>query len=133
MRTFLKIAIMSLLLLAADNLSAQTKEYDVIVPIRKYMLQSNADALSAWFADNLDIAVLSTETNASRSQARQITKAFFESYTPRSMEVIHTASRANMKYVLCNLNAGGEIFSVTFFLCNKGDSYKIQLFKVERR
>ena len=57
---------------------------DVFVPISKYIAAGNSEALSAWFADNLEIAVLARESDASRAQARQIVKTFFDTYTPRS-------------------------------------------------
>ena len=105
---------------------------DVFVPISKYFAAGNADALSAWFADNLEIAVLAKESDASRAQARQIVKTFFDTYTPRSFNINHTAGRANMKYALGTLKAGGETFNVTIFLSCKEKSYKIKQFKVER-
>ena len=92
----------------------------------------NADALSAWFGDNLEIAVLAKESDASRAQARQIVKTFFDNHTPRSFNITHTAGRANMKYALGTLIAGGEAFSVTIFMSCKNDTYKIQQLKIER-
>ena len=114
------------------RLQAQPAEYDVFVPISKYMVQGNADNLSAWFDDNLEIAVISQESSASKAQAKQIVKAFFESYTPRSFELSHTAGRDNMKYALGTLKAGGENFSVTIFVSSQGKTYKIQQLKIER-
>ena len=111
---------------------AQTGDYDVFVPIAKYLAQGNSEAISAWYADNLDITVLSKGGNSSRNQAKQILKTFFESYTPRSFEVRYTAGRANMKYALGTLNAGGENFLVTIFVSSKGDAYTIQQIKIER-
>ena len=105
---------------------------DVFVPIGKYIAAGNADALSAWFAENLEVAVLAKASDASRAQARQIVKTFFENYTPRSFNINHTAGRANMKYALGTLKAGGETFNVTIFLSCKDESYKIKQFKVER-
>ena len=105
---------------------------DVFVPISKYFAAGNADALSAWFADNLEIAVLARESDASRAQARQIVKTFFDTYTPRSFDVNHTAGRAKMKYALGTLKAGGETFNVTIFMSCKDDSYKIKQLKIER-
>lgn len=132
MRKYFKLVILSLSVLLCGRTSAQPEGYDVFVPISKYIIQANSDALATWFADNLEISVLSNSTNASRAQAKQIMKTFFETYTPRSFEITHTASRANMKYVLGNLNAGGENFLVTIFVSNKDGSYKIRQFKVER-
>ena len=105
---------------------------DVFVPISKYIAAGNSEALSAWFADNLEIAVLARESDASRAQARQIVKTFFDTYTPRSFDVTHTAGRANMKYALGTLKAGGESFVVTIFMSCKDSSYKIQQLKIER-
>ncbi len=105
---------------------------DVFVPVCKYFAAGNAEALSAWFADNLEIAVLASESDASRAQARQIVKAFFDTYAPRSFSITHTTGRANMKYALGTLVAGGEAFSVTFFMSCKNGSYKIQQLKIER-
>ena len=123
---------MLIALLSCGRLLAQPAGYDVFVPICKYMAQGNADNLSAWFDDNLEIAVTSQSSNASKAQARQIVKTFFENHTPRSFEVNHTAGRDNMKYALGTLKAGGENFSVTIFVSSKGKSYKIQQLKIER-
>lgn len=134
MRRFLQLIAICVPMLFCANLRAQNLEAagDVMVPISKYLVQANHDALSAWFADNLEISVLSRETNASRAQAKLIVKNFFEAYTPRSFDVTHTASRANMKYVLGTMNAGGESFLVTIFVTSKDGSCKIQQFKIER-
>ncbi len=112
--------------------SAQNRAYDVFVPIAKYMKKGDADRLSAWFADNLEITILSTTNDSSRNQARQIMKSFFNSYTPRSFTIDHKAGRSNMKYALGSLSAGGEMFIVTIFVSCKDDTYKIQQLKIER-
>lgn len=111
---------------------AQTEGYEVFLPIAKYLAQGNSDALYAWFAENLDLSVIAESGDCSRSQARQILKAFFESYTPRSFEITHTAGRANMKYALGNLSAGGESFLVTIFVGCKDGTFRIQQLKIER-
>ena len=106
--------------------------YDVFVPIAKYIGQGDADKLSAWFADNLEITVMSMTSDSSRNQAKQILKNFFDNHTPRSFEILHMASRSNSKYALGQLNAGGEVFIVTIFVSSSKDSFKIQQLKIER-
>lgn len=120
------------LLLFCPGIKAQTADYDVFVPIAKYMAKGDVDALSTWFADNLEMTVISTGGNCSRNQAKQILKTFFESNTPRSFDVRYTAGRANMKYALGTLNAGGENFMVTIFVSSKGGTYTIQQIKIEQ-
>ena len=114
------------------NGAAVADSYDVFVPIAKYLGQGDAEKLSAWFDDNLEITIMSTTNDSSKNQAKQILKAFFDSHTPRSFEIRHTASRSNSKYALGFLNAGGEVFEVTIFVSNSGGMYKIQQLKIDR-
>lgn len=117
---------------SAGNISAQDAGYDVFNPIAKYMGMGDADRLSAWFSDNLEVTIFSNTNDSSRNQARQIMKSFFKSYTPRSFEITHKTGRANMKYALGTLSAGGEMFVVTIFVNFNNDEYKIQQIKIER-
>ncbi len=117
---------------AAQPLTTADSGDDVFIPVSKYIASGNSEALSAWFADNLEISVLSKESDASRAQARQIVKSFFDTYTPRSFDITHTAGRANMKYAIGTLKAGGETFNVTIFMSCKNDTYRIQQLKIER-
>ncbi len=111
---------------------AQDSGYDVFNPIAKYLAKGDADKLSAWFSDNLEVTIFSKSNDSSRNQARQIVKSFFKSYTPRSFEISHKAGRSNMKYALGTLNAGGELFNVTIFVSYADSDYRIQHLKIER-
>lgn len=124
----LVFSLMSLCLCAA----AQTSSDDVFIPIGKYISQGDADALSAWFDKNLEVSVLSQGGMTSKSQARQIMSSFFKSHTPQSFEVSHTAGRANMKYILARLTAGGEYYNVVLFLNSRRGTYRIQQIKIDR-
>ena len=132
MKNALNIASALISLFIGTVSSAQDSGYDVFVPITKYLQAGDADKLSAWFADNLEVTIFTVTNDSSRSQAKQILKTFFNSYTPRSFDITHKAGRANMKYALGSLNAGGEIFVVTIFVSYKDTSYKIQQLKIER-
>ena len=113
-------------------MSAQDSSYDVFNPISKYIACGDAEKLSAWFSDNLEVTIFSNSNDSSRNQARQIMKSFFRSYTPRSFEITHKAGRSNKKYALGTLNAGGEMFVVTIFVNYTDTDYKIQHLKIER-
>lgn len=115
-----------------DEYSVQTDGYDVFVPIAKYIRMGDAEKLSAWFDDNLEISIISNTSDSSKNQAKQILKSFFESYSPREFNISHTAGRANMKYALGRLNAGGENFEVTIFVSFKKELYRIQQLKIQR-
>ena len=133
MKRFLTLCV-TLFALSAFALDAQDKGYDVFVPIGKYIAQGDAASLSAWFSENLEVSIISSTRNCSRTQARQIVKTFFETYTPRSFDISHKASRSNMKYALGQLSAGGEVFIVTIFVSSKADgTYQIQQLKIDRQ
>lgn len=133
-RMRLQIAYLGILagLLFSQGSHCATPVYDVFVPISKYLSQGNDEALAAWFDDTLEISVLDSGCDASKAQAKQIIKSFFEAFTPRQFNIVHTAGNAKSKYAVGNLVAGGEQFRVTIFVSCKNDSYKIQQFKVER-
>jgi hypothetical protein len=114
------------------DMKAQDSSYDVFNPISKYIAKGDAEKLSAWFSDNLEVTIFSNSNDSSRNQARQIMKTFFKSYTPRSFEITHKAGRSNKKYALGTLTAGGEMFVVTIFVNYKDQDYRIQHLKIER-
>lgn len=131
MKYILKCFILVFLMLAVRQAHAQESGYDVFNPISKYLRLGDAEKLSAWFSDNLEITIFSDSSDSSRNQARQILKSFFNSYTPRAFEITHKAGRSNMKYALGTLTAGGEVFVVTIFVNYKDNCYKIQHLKIE--
>lgn len=120
------------LILSCNAAKAQDSGYDVFNPIAKYITQGDAEKLSAWFSDNLEVTIFSDSNDSSRKQAREILKSFFKSYTPRSFNITHKAGRSNMKYALGTLNAGGELFNVTIFVSYKDSDYRVQHIKIER-
>ena len=109
-------------------------EFSVFSSITKYLAAGDEVALSSWFADNLDVTVLSTSRNCSKKQAREILRSFFASNTPRSFQVSHPASEANKKYLIGLLNAGGELFQVTIYATSTGqETYRIQQLSISRQ
>ena len=77
MKKWIGILVCAVALLAAPASSAQEEGFDVFIPIAKYIAKGDAVRLSAWFADNLEISVISQTGDSSRNQARQILKSFF--------------------------------------------------------
>jgi hypothetical protein len=132
MRMRIKLFLASAALLLCLSAWAGGDSYDVFVPISKYLASGDSESLSAWFSDNLEISIMSSTSDSSRNQAKQILKTFFASHTPRSFEINHTASRTNSKYALGYLNAGGEMFEVTIFVSKNKDRYLIQQLKIDR-
>ena len=132
MRNRILVVLAAFAMLTCVEVSAQDTGYDVFNPISKYIASGDAEKLSAWFSDNLEVTIFSNSNDSSKNQARQIMKSFFRSYTPRSFEISHKAGRSNKKYALGTLNAGGEMFVVTIFVNYTETDYRIQHLKIER-
>ena len=111
--------------------AAPQSDLDVFTPIAKYLSQGDAESLSAWFADNVEISILGESNTCSRSHSRQILKSFFSTYRARSFGITHKAAQANVKYALGTLSAGGELFLVTIFVTLKDTKYQIQQLNIE--
>lgn len=131
-KRILGVLVAMVALICGKDVAAQDSSYDVFVPISKYLAAGDAEKLSAWFSDNLEVTIFATSNDSSRNQAKQIMKSFFRSYTPRSFEITHKAGRSNKKYALGTLTAGGEMFVVTIFVNYKDTDYRIQHLKIER-
>jgi hypothetical protein len=109
-------------------------EFSVFSSITKYLSLGDAASLSSWFADNLEVTVISSSRICSKKQATEILRTFFQSNTPRSFQVTHKASESNKKYLIGLLNAGGELFQVTIYVTASGsDTYKIQQLNISRQ
>lgn len=106
---------------------------DVFTPISKYFQAGDYNRLSAWFAENLELDILGSNSNCSRNQARRIMKDFFADYTPKSFEIVHKSGKAPMRYAIGVLHAGGETFQVTLYVRTGEGKSAIQQLKIERR
>ena len=105
MKVFAKIFTALTVMLSLFSGTAVADSYDVFVPIAKYLGNGDAERLSAWFDDNLEITIMSTTNDSSKNQAKQILKAFFDNHTPRSNSSLMTNSGvspenfASLRYV----------------------------------
>ena len=105
---------------------------DELSSTAKYLGKGEVDNLAAWFSNSIELVLLGEANTCSRSQAKQILKAFYQAYTPRAFRITHKAAQGNVKYAVGNLSAGGTNFTVTIFLCMKEDCYDIHQLKFEK-
>ncbi|MGN0191231.1 MAG: DUF4783 domain-containing protein [Candidatus Cryptobacteroides sp.] len=105
---------------------------DELSSISRYLGRGEVDKLAAWFSNSIEIVILGESNTCSRSQAKQILKSFYNTYTPRAFKITHKAAQGNVKYAVGNLSAGGSVFTVTIFLCLKDDCFDIHQLKFEK-
>ncbi|MCQ2142906.1 MAG: DUF4783 domain-containing protein [Bacteroidales bacterium] len=137
MKLFAKISlILALVAFAMPRSSADTipqdDAYGVFIPISKYMASGDAEKLSAWFAENLEINLFGVESDSSKTQAKRILARFFDEHAPSSFTIIHKTGRANMKYALGRYVSGSENFDVTVFVSLSDGTYRIRQIKIDK-
>lgn len=115
---------------SVPSLSAQ--ERDVFVPIAKYIETGNAEGLSAWLADNLELNLNGSVNECSRNQARMILRHFFSSHTPKSFSIVHKSISPPMTYAIGMMQAGGERYRVTIFVKTQAEGNYIQHLRIEK-
>jgi len=131
MKRFLPILFAMMLVYGAAY--SQNMPYkDVFAPITKYFQRGDAECLSAWFSDNLEIDMLGRASNYSRSQACQIIKSFFSDYTPKSFEVQHKSGSYPLNCAVGEFEGGGYRFVVTILVKTTAEGNFIQQIRIER-
>lgn len=126
------LLLFSVAFLIPFTVSAQQNEQDVFVPISKYIEQGSAENLSAWFADNLELDILGSNTDCSKNQAKQILRNFFVNYSPKSFAIVHKSGNHPIKCAVGYLTAGGDNFRVTVYVRTTSSGNNIQQIKIEK-
>lgn len=123
----------AMLFLPGMAFSQSMPSRDVFNPIAKYFQRGDADCLSAWFSDNLEIDMLGRASNYSRNQACQIMKSFFSDYTPKSFDVQHKSGSYPINCAVGSFEGGGYRFVVTILVKTTEDGNSIQQIKIDRK
>ncbi|MBR5736755.1 MAG: DUF4783 domain-containing protein [Bacteroidales bacterium] len=105
---------------------------DVFTSIGKYIETGDAEKLSAWFADNLELDITGSVNSCTRSQAKLIMKNFFNNNTPKKFSIIHKSGRPPMSYAVGSLSAGAEKFRVIIYVRTDDGKNSIQQLRIEK-
>jgi len=110
----------------------QQNANDVFTPIGKYIEAGDAEKLSAWFADNLELDITGSVNSCTRSQAKLIMKNFFNNNTPKKFNIIHKSGRPPMSYAVGSLTAGAEKFRVIIYVRTEDGKNSIQQLRIAK-
>lgn len=96
--------------------------------IFKALDSGNAEIVSEYFNQNVQLTVLENDNVYSKAQAQQILIKFFSDYQPQGFTKLYESSKGNAKYVIGNLKTKKGGFRVYFLVKeDKGKSYIHQL------
>lgn len=115
---FILLIAPSVAMVALDNLSN----------ISKAISNGDAEALSQYFDDKVEVSILDNENLYDKVQAKKALQSFFAKNKPESYTQVHdgTSKGAGSKYTIGNLKANGKVFRVYVYMKVAGDNCTIQ-------
>ena len=94
----------------------------------------DADALSKYFADNVEISIQDKEQVYAKAKAIDVVRSFFNTSKPKSFSQVHKGtSRENSdQYCIGNLTATSGNYRVYLYLKVSGDNLSIQEMRFDK-
>lgn len=94
----------------------------------------DVDALSKYFADNVEISIQDKEQVYTKSKAAEVLKGFFDSNKPKAFAQVHKGqSRENSdQYCIGNLTANAGTYRVYLYLKVSGTNISIQEMRFDK-
>lgn len=101
--------------------------------ITNALRSGDAEALSAFLADEVELAILTEEDAYSKAEAKALLKGFFAKHSTKSFSQVHkgTSKGEDSHYVIGDLEAGGKTFRIYIYLEVVGDQYRIVELRIE--
>lgn len=102
--------------------------------ITKAISNGDAAALSQFFDDSVEIAILDEEDIYDKSEAVAVVEKFFAANKPSTYKQVHqgTSKGKDSQYSIGNLKSGGNSYRVYIYLSVKGEKYIIQELRVDK-
>lgn len=104
--------------------------FDIYDDISNSIRNGNANQLSTFFGNSIDLTILDKENIYSKAQAELILKDFFSKNPPKSFNILHKGSSPEgTHYVIGHLIAvSGKIFRTSYhFKINDGKTILLEL------
>jgi hypothetical protein len=126
MKNFLPII---LLALAVSTTSYKPTSYNPIYSIEEVvsaMRSGNANQLSRYFDDRIDIQLPTKSENYSRTQAEMILKDFFSNNEVKNFQVKHTGENNGAQFCIGLLQTRNGNYRTKIYMKQKGDKQVLQ-------
>lgn len=127
----MKKILVACMLLLSVNLFAQT---DITADVEGFIKAGNSKELAKLFTDNIDLAIDHSDYDdiASKSQAEQILKKFFDACAVKSFTIKHSGkSQLGIEYRIGELETACGKHRVTINLKKVGDAFLIHQLRIE--
>ncbi len=99
-----------------------------VAEITRAISRGDADGISAYFDESVELAILNDEDVYSKGMASKKLKAFFAQYPPRGYSQVHRGTSKSKDSVYCigNLTTEKAVFRVYIYMRVNGEQHLIQ-------
>lgn len=125
MQRFIIIFFFQLLLFP---LSGQTVPEHLVDAIRK----GDANRMSEWFHQSLEMTILEKDYMASKAQATRILESFFKNNPPSEFKISFEGTKEKSKYAIGSLKCTGNSFRINMFFMSSGNDRLIYYLSIEK-
>ncbi|MFV0522349.1 MAG: DUF4783 domain-containing protein [Mangrovibacterium sp.] len=101
---------------------------DIILALRS----GNAQELSVFLNDNVELYLYDKNDVYSKNQTTQILTQFFEQNHPNSLSIIHQSGKKEHQYVILLLNTDKESFQLSFLMRKINEKVVISQLQIEK-
>jgi hypothetical protein len=92
----------------------------------------NADGLSAYFNDRLELTITGVDYRVSKAQATEILRNFFKNDPPSSFSVLHKGDKKDSNFAVGKLVTRTNTYRVNIFFRKSNESNLIYLLEIEK-
>ncbi len=93
----------------------------------------NANKLSEYFNQNIEMVVLDNDDVYSKAQAQQIVSSFFSKNKAKGFSIIHQGGKDGSSYAIGNLSTSTGTFRVYFLIKEAQDKAYIHQLRIEKQ
>ena len=110
----------------------QVLSQTVPADLAKAIGQGDANAMSAWFHQSLEMSILEEEYETSKNQASRILESFFKSHKPNGFKISFEGTKEQSKYAIGTLTTANGSFRVNLFFLDKEGKRLIYYLSIEK-
>ena len=118
------------MLVSAQLCSAQSFENQGAA-IASAFNAKNASALSNYLCNSVELVLPGVDNTYPKAQAHNQIAAFFAKQSPKSFEILHQGSRANVSFIVGQLTTATSSFRVNMLFKKEGNILKIYQLRIE--
>jgi len=99
-----------------------------VAEITRAISRGDADGISAYFDDSVELAILNEEDVYNRTEASNKLRTFFSQYPPKGYSQVHRGTSKSKDSVYCigNLITDKAVFRVYIYMRVNGEQHLIQ-------